>query len=252
MSILLLFILFFNTSAVSYAVETQEIYARVMYDDVYLYKTPDLESKESIFFSLPKTYFVKLIDRYDETFYIAEYKEFTGFVKKSEVKAVTHTPKQPYLNDMSFRVYAEKSQDLRSLPSTSSNNSNIITNIPLLSENLTYYGYVHGDSKIVGRTDIWYYCRYNGEADYFGYVYSDFCDKFSIDSIPLNTENVSYTENPTFEKLEKVYSTLPSKSNNIGIIVLILSFPALVFLYLLLRNSKIFSRSQKHGEIQDY
>lgn len=252
MTILLLIILFFNSSSMVCVASTSEIYARVMYDEVYLYKQAGDATSENIYFSLPKTYFVKLIDRYDDNFYLAEYKEFTGLVKRSEVKAVSQTPNKPYLEDTSFRVYSEQSQDLRTEPKIISTSSTIVTNIPLLSENLTYYGYIHGDSKIIGRTDIWYYCKYSGDKDYFGYVYSDFCDKFSPNNIPLNTENMNYIDNPTFEKLEKVYSTLPSKSNNIGIIVLILSFPAIIFLYMIMRNAKIFTKNEKQGEIQDY
>lgn len=251
MTILIFFILLFNSTSVAYASESQPIYARVMYDDVYLYKQPSQNEKD-IYFSLPKTYFVKLIDNYDETFYIAEYKEFTGYVKKSEIKAVQEIPSVPYLQDHTFRVYAEKSQDLRTEPSSISGSSVVVANIPMLCDNLIYYGHVAGESKTQGRTNLWYYCKYQGEVDYYGYVYSDFCDKFSIEDIPLNTESLTYIANPTFEKLEKVYSTLPSKSDNLGIIVLILSFPALIFLYLILRNTKIFSHSEKHGEIQDY
>ncbi len=251
MTIFLLLILLFSSTPVAYASENEPIYARIMYDDVYLYKEPSLEN-DNIYFSLPKSYFVKLIDNYDSTFYIAEYRDFTGFVKKSEIKAVAQIPANPYLKDMNFRVYAELSQDLRSEPTSISGTSRIVANIPLLSENLVYYGYTKGESKIAGRTDVWYYCKYQGSQDYYGYVYSDFCDKFSISNIPPNTENLTYIDNPTFEKLEKVYKTLPSKSNNIAIIVLILSFPALIFLYLILKNSKIFSHSEKQGEIQDY
>ncbi len=251
MTIFLLFILFFNSTSVAYASEKEPVFARVMYDDVYLYNQPSSDN-DDIFFCLPKTYFVKLIDSYDSTFYLAEYKEFTGFVKKSEVKAVKEIPAKPYLDDMNFRVYAELSQDLRTEPTSISGSSLVIANVPLLSENLIYYGYTKGESKISGRTDVWYYCKYQGNQDYYGYVYSDFCDKFSVNNIPLNTENLTYIDNPTFEKLEKVYSTLPSKNNNLAIIVLILSFPAIIFLYMILKNSKIFSQNEKQGEVQDY
>lgn len=252
---LILFFLFNNitvTSKVAHANEVEPCFARIVADDVFFYREPNENDSKSIYFILPKTYFVKLLSNYDENFYLAEYKQFSGYVKKNEVKAVAETPNSPYFEDTNFRVYAELSRDLRSEPSSISGSSITLANIPLLCNDLTFYGAIHGESKISGRTDVWYYCKFVAEQEYYGYVYSDFCDEFDISQIPLNTENLTFISNPTFEKLEKVPTTLPSKNKNIPIIILILTFPALIFIYLIIKNSRLFSSQNKQGEIQDY
>jgi len=146
-------------------------YARVNSDDVFLYKSAvDLTECENVLFILPKTYFVRLTADENSMFYRAEYLGVSGYVKKDSVQVIVGTPTTPYMDNINFRIYAELSRDMRSLPTT--NGSNQITYIPLYSRNLTYYGEVVGETLISGRTNKWYYCKYSAGEDFYGYVYS--------------------------------------------------------------------------------
>lgn len=252
-TLILIFIFSFNnTLCVSATTSNTSYFARIITDECFLFKTPtNVVDSSNIFFELPKTYFVKLIDKADENFYKVEYSSFTGYVKKDSVQAVKEIPNTPYLETINFRVYAEISRDLRSEPNTSNGSSSQVAYIPLLSKNLTYYGTIVGECLIDGRTNIWYYCKYTADKDYYGYVYSDFCDEMT--PIQNNTEEVTFTENPTFEPIKEQIHTIPQNDKTVGIIIGILSVPAMIFLLLIVKGKHIISKEKfKDKEVIDY
>ena len=247
--LILCFLLLFNINTFIVHASNETYFARVMYEQVYLYKSPvDDNSQANIMFELPKTYFVELTENCNNIFYKAIYQNITGYVKKDSVQAIEGTPINPYLNNLNFRVYAELSQDLRSAPNSTS--SNQIAHIPLLCRNLTFIGKIEGESLIAGRTSTWFYCKYTADVDYYGYVYSDFCDELP-QTLPSNTENVIYTSNPDF-KLE-TQQTIPQNSNTVGVIVAILTIPAIIFLLMIIKGKKILTNTSfSDKEIMDY
>ena len=252
MIFLLICLMLFNNLPVAFASASSIIYARIMYENTYLYKSPyNLEDVSNIYFCLPKTYFVQLLDEENE-FYKVQYMEFYGYVKKENVQTIVGTPKQAYLENINFRVYAELSRDLRSEPNTLSGTSSQITYIPLYSRNLTYYGTIIGETLIEGRTSVWYYCKYSADQDYYGYVYSDFCDKLTL--ITENTEQVTYTTSPNFSAPNLSVDTTPTPNNKTtSIIIFALSVPSLIFVFLLLKNGKLIKKEKNSkGEITDY
>ena len=249
--ILLILLIFFQSSYVSvYAVETETYYAKVLFEQVYFYKTPTEDnSLSNIFFELPKTYFVELVGK-ENNFYKAKYLNIYGYVKKDSVQAVASTPINPFLTNVNFRVYASLSETMWS-NATTSNNSTSLTQLPHLTNNLTYIGKINGECLIDGRTNIWYYCKYTSDKDYYGYVYSDFCDQMTIFSD--NTEEVEYISNPTFEVVTPPTKTIPENSNAVGIIVGILSIPVLIFVFMIMKGTKILSGEKiSKKEIIDY
>lgn len=252
MLILILILLLQSTSSINVsALDTQTYYARVLFEQVYLYKTPNTDNSISnIYFELPKTYFVKLISKSGD-FYVAKYQDFTGYVKKDSVQAVSSMPSKPYLDNVTFRVYAELSQNLWSIPTTQGN-SNLIVEMPILTKNISYIGKINGECLIEGRTNVWFYCKYtNANEDYYGYVYSDFCDEIS--QITNNTEELTYINNPTFEAYIEQINTIPENSNIVGIIIGILSIPALIFVFMIMKSSRILNNDKlKRKEIVDY
>lgn len=247
-------LLIFNSSYVATPTSsTAPIYARIMNEDTYLYKSPyQLEDISNTYFCLPKTYFVQLLGE-ENGFYKANYLNFTGYVKKDNVQTIVGTPKTPYLENINFRIYAELSRDMRSEPNTYSGSSSQVAYIPLYCRNLTYIGKISGETLIDNRTNVWYYCKYTADKDYFGYVYSDFCDEMT--KIAENTEQVTFTSEPNFSKPDlSITNTINTPtSNTISIIIIALSIPSLIFVILLLKNSKLVKKhTQKNGEIIDY
>jgi len=236
-----------------YANSNQTYFARVMFDQVYFYKTPyEINDSSNIYFTLPKSYFVELTDLVDNNFYKANYLNFSGYVKKDSVQAIEGIPSSPYLKNINFRVYAELSRDLRTEPNTSNGSSSQVAYIPLYTRNITYIGAITGETLIDGRTDIWYYCKYSADKDYYGYVYSDFCDELS--PIIENTEQVTYLNNPTFKfDTNKNNYTLSQSDSKLGIIVGILSIPALIFLFMVIKGKHILSKERFNDkEVIDY
>ncbi len=227
-------------------------YARIMTNNAYLYKSPlDIDDYSNVYFILPQTYFVELLDLSNSDFYKVNYSTFTGYVKKDCVQAIVGAPQNAYLDNLNFRIYAEMSRDLRSEPTTLSGSSSQVAYIPLYNRNLTYYGSIVGEECIDGRTNIWYYCKYSADKDYYGYVYSDFCDELP-DPLPKNSEEVVYTTAPDFGETETP-NALPIDNSATAIIIAILCVPALIFIFLILKGTKIIKNEKlSTGEIQDY
>ena len=235
-----------------YASTGTTYYARIMQDNSYLYKTNvDVDDFSNVYFILPKTYFVELVDETQNGFYKVNYLTFTGYVKKDCVQAIAGTPFTPFLSNINFRVYSEQSRDLRTEPTTISGSSSQVAYIPLMSRNLTYFGTIIGEELIDGRTNVWYYCKYSAEKDYYGYVYSDFCDELT--PIKENTEEVTYITSPNFNPEPEPLTALPLKNKTTGIIVAVLCIPAGIFLFMIFKTKKIITNPKvKTGEVIDY
>ena len=248
---LVLFVLIlslFNVTPVVYAEEMY--YARIMFDQVNLYREPKLdESISNIYFELPKTYFVKFLDKANDDFYLAEYNGIRGYVKKDSVRAILGTPSNPYLSNISFRVYAEPSRDMRSYPAIDNSLSQQVIYIPLYSKNIDYISRIKGQELVLNRTNTWYYCRYVSDKEYFGYIYSDFC----VEMTPIyeNNENVTYIDNPTFSRIEENSSTI-SDSKLLGIIIAIMAIPTIAFIFLIIRGKHILDYRKNKKEIIEY
>ncbi len=260
MIILMLILILFNSlgnfsiGAVQ-ALQENFYFARVMADNVMLYKNPfETDDYANIYFEIPKTFFVKLLDSYDSTFYHVEYIDIKGYVKKDSVTAIIGSPKMPYLNNLSLRIYSDQSRDMRKMPTNSGGIENQVSYLPLYTQNLTFYGKVAGESVIEERTNVWFYCKYSGDSVCYGYVYSDFCDDGAGNSIsiPINSEEVAYTTNPDFS-YTKEETALPVESKTTLIVIAILCVPALIFVLMFLKGAK-FSKTSKvqNKEVKDY
>lgn len=249
MIILVILLIFQSYPPIVLAEDYKSYFAKILLDKTYLYRTPNDIEENNIYFILPKTYFVELTDE-DGDFYKVNYLNLTGYVKKNSVQAITGAPQHPYLDNITFRIYAELSKSLRTAPNTTS--STEIFSIPVLTKNITYYGEIPGECLIEGRTDIWYYCKYVVDNhEYYGYVYSDFCDELPI--IEFNSESVTFIENPSFIKIAKPPKTIPLNNNLTSVIIGILSVPALIFVLLIIKGKHILNKDKlKSKEVTDY
>lgn len=251
--LLLISILNFNVIPPVYAAESEPIYARVMAEDCYLYRTPmESDDYSNVFFKLPRTYFVLLSEDVGEKFYKVSYLNCEGYVKKNCVRAIIGTPKKPYY-EAHFRVYSDQSRVLRSEPTSVSGSSSQIVYVPLYSRDLTFIGSVAGETFVDGRTNIWYYCKFSAEKDYYGYVYSEFCDEFELETIPQNKENVTYTDLPVFNKPSEEKTSIPVESKTTGVVIAILCVPALIFVFLVVKSSKFSTKERvSNKEVKDF
>lgn len=225
-------------------------YAQVVQTGCYLYKNPlDNTNYLNVYFMLEQSYFVQLLSDYDNDFYKAKYMDVIGYVKKSQVQCVQGVPKNPYLNNISFRVYSSDSRGLYDKPYLNTNNPTLKLYLPLYCEDLIYYGKIYGESAIEERTNIWYYCKYTVTNE-CGYVYSDACDK--MDNIIKNSEKLPYINAPQWNGLaisNQQLIQVDSKPFKISIALICIPFVIFVILLIKLAYSK---RSSNKKEIDTF
>jgi len=222
----------------------KQYYAKITRDEVYFFEQPN-DSIEFRIFKLPASYFVLLTADANDKFYSCRYGDKTGYVKKEEVTPMNGTPLSPYANFANFRVFALDGIEMRSTPRK--NPLNVITKISYLEDNLLYYGSIEGDELVPKKSTIWYYCKFIDEdQSQFGYLYSSFCDELT--NIPLNMEE--------FDKIEGDLFPLPVAPNSPSthlsgtaktLIIVGVSLPCVVILYLLIKPTLINEKSSKHS-----
>ena len=218
-------------------------YAQIKEDNVYLYKTNLSTFLNNAYFEIPKSYFVMLLNNIDETFYKVQYKSMVGYVLKEKVTPVLEKPVNPYLENVSFRVYAQDGLNLMSSPFTSQN-PQIVSNLPPLP-NLEYFGKITGDEIVEGRGTTWFYCQTNSleshntqESKKSGYVYAGFCD--NLTPFSENTEKLTPTSNPfETENHEYLYYLINLSPLLKAIIIVLVCIPAIILILLLFSPFKI-------------
>lgn len=215
---------------------------------VYFFSAPQ-KSDESVLFVLPSTYFVELLKNANEDFYYARYNDIYGYVLKSDVKPVKNTPMVPFATNVNFRIFVPSGANLRSTPHNNGS-LNLVYSIPFLDNNLLYYGVAFGDEAISRKGNVWYYCKYyTGNLTYTGYVYSPLCDELA--TLPENTEIVEFLDNISFE--DEVTSTSGDvfkglSSTTTTIIIIFVSLPCLLLIYLLFKPTRLAEQSQQHTQ----
>lgn len=248
--LIVLFVAFFCitiSSCFSHGVHADTTYfARVKYANCPLLKSPSSDTSISnTYFIIPQTYFVEVFSKTGD-FFEAEYLGTRGYVRRGDVEFVSGTPQTPYASKISFRVFAQNGLNLRSSPKESEGIANRITTIPFLETNLQYIGLIEGEEAISNRGNVWYYCNYyRMDETLTGYIYAGYCDMLS--SITQNTETLPVISEPSFEQL-----TVKDETSNIDdggisnlskrsqiLIIVAVSLPALIILYLLFKPTKI-------------
>lgn len=227
----LLFILFFSSIFPHYFISFADTsyYAKIQDDNVYFYSMP-IKSNQYYVFSIPRTYFVLLLNDENQDFYYAKYKNIYGYVLKNEVSVMQGTPASPFAS-ASFRVFSPDGLGVYSMPYQ---NSNRLTVIPYLAEDIEYYGSLYGEQAIPDKSQEWYYCAYNKETLTYGYVYSVFCDKLPV--IQENHETFKLIETPSFKS---DYSKQNLSYISMTFIIIAVSLPCVIVIYLLLKPTFI-------------
>lgn len=215
---ILLLMFSFNQST-TYAYAEQKYFAQIMQSETYLYKNIN---KEKLFL-LPRTYFVTLLDEY-ENMYKVDYNGIIGYVDKSNVSCVLNAPKTMYPN-RTLRIYSNEGSIIYDSPYK---NAKILGNAPTMV-NINFFGTLYGEECIEDRGSEWYYITstINGEKIY-GYVYGGLCDKIS--ELNINTESVTYIENINFTNTTSVSTATPMQ---ISITTILVSLSCLLVLIML-------------------
>ena len=224
---------FFLTKAKAISKYITFNYAQVLEEEVYLYKTNLSTFAQNAYFEIPKTYFVRLLSNIDETFYKAQYQNYVGFVIKNKVTPVEQIPITPFLNNITFRVYAQDGLKLISSP-FSSLNPTVVSTLPALPT-LNYISKITADELVKDRGYTWFYCSYQEKE---GYVYAGYCD--NLTPIPLNNEVVTVISNPfEIQDNEYLYSLINLSPFLKAVIIICVCLPCLIIIFLLFKPFKI-------------
>ncbi len=222
----------FNPTTLHALSLTTYTYARAETSGVYLYKSTSSLDSSNILFEIPETYFVGLLSNYNSDFYKVMYRDLTGFVLKSSVTPVKETPKTPYLEGITFRVFSPGGTDLIANPTSKS--PTVITTVEQ-NATLNYYGKSIGQENISGRGSMWYFgTTTTGES---GYIYKGLADQLS--HIPLNTERTSTISSPFEDSNDYLYNLVDISLGSKILIIILTTLPAGLLVYLLLKPYKI-------------
>ena len=238
LTFLFIFCAFFaNFDKITYfaSAENQKTYfAKIESDKCYFYSSPT-DSEENKLFKLPYSYFVKLTEKANDEFYEANFEEISGYVKKSDFIAVDGAPNEPYPY-LEMELFYNFPLYLR--PSTSSVKLADLTT----SSKLYLLGDMEGEYLSIS-SNCWHYVSYSYEDSvYYGYIYSAFCEKYSI---KLNLENF---EKITYEIFTQSPATIVNNSLSLTakiFIIIGISLPCFAILYLLIKPNKVIEKTQK-------
>ena len=217
-------------------------------ENCFLFKTTDISSLNysNIFFCVPETYFVTILQEINSAIYKVEYKGKVGYVSADSVILSTFVPVVPTLDDVFCDVVSSSGTQIRSSPN-SETKDNILANIPASSKNLEYVAFIFGIKPVGSLSDVWFYVYYFPESDptsyYEGYVFSE--KVCNVSEIVLNKEN-----NPEIEGDEKNMNLNTSKNVKVILLVLILLPIVLVFVLVAFR-SKNQHQNQKENDKKD-
>ena len=222
-------------------------YAQVLQNECYLFKTPsDNTNYTNVYFMLEQSYFVELINEYYD-FYKAKYMDIIGYVKKSQVQCVQGTPREPFLENISFRVY-NNSREMYDKPFSRSNDAHLKILLPVYCTDLIYYGKIYGESTIEERTNIWYFCKYTVTNE-CGYVYSDSCDQ--MDEIIKNNEKLPYIATPQWNITSTNSNELIKvNSNPFKITIVLICIPFVIFAFLLIKFA--YNKQSSKNEVKPF
>lgn len=233
-----LFFIFYCSPGKTSAASAKTYYAKILSDNVYLYSSAS-DDENCRLFVVPNSYFVLLIGE-SGNYYHAKYSGIVGYVKKSDVTPMDGVPVCPFASQ-SFRAFAQNGLDVYASPHAS---ASTLGKLSFLQDNVALYGTASGDELFPKSTTTWFYCSFNSGGNAInGYVFSYFCDNLSLAS-----ENLEY-----FSEISTPLSFddgLPSdgglSDTATAMIVLGVSLPCLVILYLILTPKKRGALAKSH------
>lgn len=219
-------------------------YAKV-FESCFLYKSRDMiDDILNIYFQVPETYFILILEDVDEVCFKVKYDRFVGYVKKSCVEVMSFIPLVKTLENITCDVKTSSGTQIWKNPST---DSDIYTTLMAGTKNLNYIASTKGDVPLGGKSDIWFYVFYTSDLNstnvYEGYVYSE--NITNLSEIVLNSETNPEVISNEFddEKLLFISSTIKT------VIVAVVAIPVILFFVIILyKLIKKFKKNTKYNK----
>ena len=224
----------FNVCALNNAAAVHEngVYAKALKDCVF-YKNQTMNDEvEDIYFLIPESYFVLVIQKFDDCFKV-QYKDYVGYVKKENVKTSSFIPVVKTLENVTLDIKQSAGTQVWTLPS--SIKGNVLSTIPAGARNITYIASVYGDVPTGGQSGLWYYVSYTplsiSTNVYTGYVYSE--NVTNLSDIIYNTEDDFDVDFSSQNDSSAIYISSTIKT----IIVAVITIPIIAFFVIILYKS---------------
>ena len=237
----------FFTTTNNESYQTKEILSTT---PLYKTTTDDPQNLANIYFFLPKTYYVEILnscklDSGADGFFV-RYGETEGYCLSSSLSADFSTIATTQ-SGITLKMYPDAGTYIRSTPSIADNKIRII---PQSTSGIIYIGSISGDTPTDGTTNTWYYVEYNisDTKTVLGYIYSE----RGILSAPL-TELTRPNQTPTTPEASKTENTAttPTADTNINpslnlsvspalkwVIALLFIIPVIVIFALLIKKPR--------------
>lgn len=231
----LLILLFFVNSIPrrNFAVAKVEktVYAKAKSDCV-LYKSQILNNKfENIYFVIPETYFVVVLETINDECYKVQYDKFIGYVESAFIEIASFIPIVKTLTGVECDVKETSGTQIWSTPST---NGNVLTTVSAGFKGIDYISFVYGDIPIGGETNLWFYVSYtphtNSTSVFEGYIYSE--NITNLGEIVPNTE--TNPENLINEIKVHDENTINLSSTLKTVVVALISIPIILLISIIL------------------
>ena len=130
---------------------------------------------------------------------------------------------------------------------------NLICSVPFLETNLLYYGEIYGEEAISKKGTTWYYCKYYlNNNQHLGYVYAPLTD--CLATIYPNDEQVEFIDGEITFNDTSINTSTSNAMENLSstaqtIIIVAVSLPCLLFVYLLFKPTQISENNKtKHNK----
>ena len=153
-----------------------------------LYKTTTMsEEISNIYFVIPETYFVTILEVVSDNCLKVQYGGFVGYVDSSTVVVATFIPIVKTLEGITCDIKDTSGTQIWSEPSAT---STVLTTIPAGTKNIRYIASAFGRIPSGGESNLWYYVSFTPESNstnvYEGYIYSE--NVTNLSEIVPNTE----------------------------------------------------------------
>lgn len=249
----LLICLFFNVSFISdnfvYSKTENTTYAKALSNCV-LYKSQTLDNDiNNIFFIVPETYFVVVLEKVDDLCLKVQYDKYIGYVNSESVLMATFIPIVKTLENITCDIKQTSGTQIWNKPSTE---GNVLTTIPAGTTKISYIAEVYGIIPVGGVSNVWIYVTYtpltNSTNVYEGYVYSENVTNVSeiVANVETNPEVIAKDE--IVEKDETIYISSTFRT----IITALISIPIiLLFAIILYKFIKKFKKNTNNNKYQN-
>ncbi|HEY8423823.1 MAG TPA: SH3 domain-containing protein [Clostridia bacterium] len=207
-------------------------YGLIVESNSVLYRNPiESDASDNIYFYLPETYFVEILEQTDQIFYKVRYDDIVGYVKFSAINIKDYEPVSAFPVNLFLTVSGDLTANVRALPDSS---STLIASLPS-GTSVQYYNKIHGQELKPG-SPFWYCIKLqNGPQVQYGYIYAEYVTVQNEIIFPndISPKPVSNPAEDPDEKLNETYNFWTQL-----LIALAICIPVVFLIYIIFKPRK--------------